>query len=150
MDWIDGGCMDDDVNRIAEKLVYKLVNIGFSINRHDSATTNSIYLIIDNCACGVIRVSDHAGGKSKYNIGNYIQSYRVYGRKFKRYFYKPNRINNLIKRIHEDRKSKISMYGERQYIESIKRKGKYQYGYSSINNRSFRDWEEHEHAQLRG
>ena len=102
------------VLKIAEILCKQLVEVGFVVQRYDAYSTNSIYLKLDYGVCNSIRISDHPGKKHlkyRYNIGPFITEYKYVRDKFPRFYYREDKIKNLVKKILEDRKEKLDKYG---------------------------------------
>lgn len=106
------------VLKIAEILCKQLVEAGFIVQRYDAYSTNSIYLKLDYGVCNSIRISDHPGKKHlkyRYNIGPFITEYKYVRDKFPRFYYRQDRIKNLMKKILEDKQEKINKYGMGNY-----------------------------------
>lgn len=106
------------VIKIAKILCKQLVEAGFIVQRYDAYSTNSIYLKLDYGVCNSIRISDHPGKKHlkyRYNIGPFITEYKYVRDKFPRFYYRQDRIRNLIKKILEDKQEKINKYGMCNY-----------------------------------
>lgn len=112
------------INEIADFLCKKLLDEGFVIQRYDAYSTNSIYLKLDYGVCNSIRISDHPGKKHlkyRYNIGPNITEYKEVKDRFPRYYYRADKLNNLIKKILKDRDLKKKRYGELAYQNYMKR-----------------------------
>ena len=101
------------INEIADFLCKKLSDEGFVIQRYDAYSTNSIYLKLDYGVCNSIRISDHPGKKHlkyRYNIGPNITEYKEVKDRFPRYYYRADKLNNLIKKILKDRDLKKTLW----------------------------------------
>ena len=97
---------------------------GFTVQRYNAYTTNSIYLKLDYGVCNSIRISDHPGKKYlkyRYNIGSFVKEYRKEKDKFDRFYYRADKSKNMIKKIIEDREAKKSRYGEDAYIRLMQK-----------------------------
>lgn len=104
------------MNRLADSIAKRLIANGFTIQRYNAYTTNSIYLKLDYGVCNSIRISDHPGKKYlkyRYNIGTFVKEYRK--EKFDRFYYRSDKSKNMIKKIIEDREAKKLRYGESGY-----------------------------------
>lgn len=74
----------------ADEIQEKLLDMGFTVHRLDSFTTNSVYLKVDCGVCHSIRVSDHRGKKHlkyRYNIGSYVRKFRSVHDMHRRYYF---------------------------------------------------------------
>lgn len=113
------------IKDIADTLVAALLDEGFIIQRYDSYSSNSIYLKLDYGTCNSIRISDHQGKKHlkyRYNIGTFIDQYREEKDTYIRYYYRADKIKNLIKRIKKDKDIKMTRYKERYTLFMYKNK----------------------------
>ncbi len=114
--------------QIANKIIPKLLDLGFILHRYDAYSTNSIYIKLDyGISCG-IRISDH-NGKTKYRYRfNLIKDYKgnkvVRDNGLIRFYYSFNEINKLIKDVQEERKTKIQKYGIIKYKQLLERESK--------------------------
>ena len=107
--------MKNELDNLADSIAKRLIAEGFTIQRYDAYTTNSIYL---NGVCNSIRISDHPGKrylKYRYNIGSFVKEYRKEKDKFDRFYYRADKSKNMIKKIMDDREAKKSRYGEDGY-----------------------------------
>lgn len=114
--------------QIANKIIPKLLDLGFILHRYDSYSTSSIYLKLDYGICCGIRISDHHGiVKYRYRF-NLIKDYKgnkvVRDNGLIRFYYTFNEINKLIKDVQAERKSKIQKYGIIKYKQLIEREAK--------------------------
>ena len=104
--------------RIAKKIKKILNERGFIIKMQVSKKSNSVYLILDNGACEIIRISDHKNPKTKckYNlIKNYHgKRYEICNGQLKKYYNYKN-IGKLISDIEMDRSDKIIKHGYTKY-----------------------------------
>lgn len=118
--------------KIANRLRILLNNRGFIISIKYSKNSKSIYLKIDNGACGIIRISDHKNENTncKYNvIKNYKgKRHNFYKGKIIKY-YSYTSIGRLIADIESDRAYQIVKYGYANY-----KKAKNSYNYKKINS----------------
>lgn len=108
----------DELRDIVDYLCKKLLENGFTIQRYDAHSTNSVYLKLDYGVCNSIRISDHPGKKYlkyRYNIGPYVKNFHKVQDKYIRYYYRQDKAKNLIKKILEDRKQKQEQYGKDNY-----------------------------------
>lgn len=106
------------VFKIAEILCKQLVKAGFIVQRYDAYSTNSIYLKLDYGVCNSIRISDHPGKKYlkyRYNIGSFVTEYKYIRDKFPRFYYREDKVSNLMKKILQDKQEKIERYGLSNY-----------------------------------
>ena len=62
--------------QVANILVNELKNLDFIVHRHNSVTTNSIYLKLDYGVCCGIRISNHNGKKKYHYKFNVIEGYK--------------------------------------------------------------------------
>lgn len=112
----------NDIRQIAEYLSGQLLKEGFIIQRYDAYSTNSIYLKLDYGLCNSIRISDHPGKqylKYRYNIGPHIKEFKQVKDKYDRYYYMASKTDKLIRKILQDRKAKLELYGTEKYRELI-------------------------------
>lgn len=108
----------DEINRLVDYLVEKLLEKGFVIQRYDSYSTNSIYLKLDYGVCNSIRISDHEGKKYlkyRYNIGPHIKKYRYREDKYPRYYFQAKEAERLLEQINKEKCLKIKRYGTETY-----------------------------------
>lgn len=104
--------------RYANKIKGLLLRKGFIVKTQMSKNTKSVYLKIDNGACGVIRISDHRNPKSAFKF-NVIRDYK--GRKRERingkvvYYYNFNNISRLLADLELERSDKVIKYGYSNY-----------------------------------
>lgn len=112
------------VSEIADTLCVELKRAGFIIQRYDAYSTESIYLKLDFGVCNSIRISNHQGKKYlkyRYNIGPHIKEYREVRDKFPRYYYRADKIGNLLKKILKDRDFKRKRYGDYLYKKYMRK-----------------------------
>lgn len=120
--------MKNELNSLADSIAKRLIEEGFTVQRYNAYTTNSIYLKLDYGVCNSIRISDHPGKKYlkyRYNIGSFVKEYRKQKDRFDRFYYRADKSKNMIKKIIEDRETKKSKYGEdgyRRLMQKIKSK----------------------------
>ena len=110
--------MKNELDNLADSIAKRLIAEGFTVQRYDAYTTNSIYLKLDYGVCNSIRISDHPGKrylKYRYNIGSFVKEYRKEKDKFDRFYYRADKSKNMIKKIMDDREAKKSRYGEDGY-----------------------------------
>lgn len=104
--------------RIATKITKLLNKKGFIVKMQVSKNTKSIYLTIDNGACGGIRISDHKNNKTnfKYNmIRNYTGRKREYINGQNVTFYNFNNFSRLLADLEIERSNKIIRFGYANY-----------------------------------
>lgn len=109
---------------VSNRLIKKLKENGFQINRYYAYGTKSIYLKIDYGVCCGIRISDHRGKKKyryKFNIINrYNGPKQINDRGYIRLFYNYNETDEVVKDIQRERESKIKNYGLCNYQKYMK------------------------------
>jgi hypothetical protein len=108
----------DNISVLADNIVKWLLNLGFIIQRYDAYSTSSVYLKLDYGVCNSIRISNHSGKrylKYRYNIGPHIQVFRKEKDRYDRYYYQESKVDKMIKKICEDRESKLQQYGNERY-----------------------------------
>lgn len=106
------------LDNLADSIAKRLIAEGFTVQRYNAYTTNSIYLKLDYGVCNSIRISDHPGKKYlkyRYNIGSFVKEYRKEKDRFDRFYYREDKSKNMIKKIIADRETKKSRYGEDEY-----------------------------------
>lgn len=116
--------MKNELDNLADSIAKRLIANGFTIQRYNAYTTNSIYLKLDYGVCNSIRISDHPGKKYlkyRYNIGSFVKEYHKEKDKFDRFYYREDKSKNMIKKIISDRKAKKSRYGEDGYIRLMQK-----------------------------
>lgn len=104
--------------RIAKKVREMLNKRGFIVKMQLSKKSNSVYLTIDNGACGGIRISNHKNNITKYKF-NMIKDYKgkrtEYSNGVFKKFYNFNSIGRLIADIEIERSNMIIKYGYANY-----------------------------------
>lgn len=104
--------------KLAETIQSRLMGEGFTIQRYDAYSTESIYLKLDYGACNSIRISGHKGKKHlkyRYNIGSWIGKFCKIKDKYEIYYYSVDQVDDLVTQIIKDRDGKIRKYGIRTY-----------------------------------
>lgn len=117
--------MRNELDNLADSIAKRLISEGFTVQRYNAYTTNSIYLKLDYGVCNSIRISDHPGKKYlkyRYNIGSFVKEYRKEKDKFDRFYYRADKSKNMIKKIIEDREAKKSKYGEDGYVRLMQKR----------------------------
>lgn len=79
----------EELNKMAKKLAQMLIDKGFTVQRYDAYSTNSIYLKLDYGLCNSIRISDHNGKENlsyMYNLRSDINRDYVTRNGYTRYF----------------------------------------------------------------
>ncbi|MCI8372461.1 MAG: hypothetical protein HFI75_08700 [Lachnospiraceae bacterium] len=110
--------MENGLDKLVDSIAKRLIGEGFTVQRYNAYTTNSIYLKLDYGVCNSIRISDHPGKKHlkyRYNIGSFVKEYQEEKDKYDRYYYRIDKAENMIKKIIKDRDFKKSRYGESGY-----------------------------------
>lgn len=109
-----------EIQELASEITEELKKLGFILQRYDSVTTNSVYLKLDYGLSNSIRISDHTGKQHlryRYNVLQFCEkpskSFARGG--YPRNFYGFNDINKLLSDIVEEKKLKITKYGENAY-----------------------------------
>lgn len=104
--------------KLANKIKSMLLQRGFIIDMDISKKTGSVYLKVDNGACGTIRISNHRNdkAKSKFNmIKNYSGKRCEFLNGQMKKFYNYRMIGRLIADIEIERSNKIIKYGYSNY-----------------------------------
>lgn len=104
--------------RVAKKIQELLNKRGFIIEMKAAKHSNSIYLIVDNGACGVIRISDHKNKttKCKFNmIKDYQGMAKFYNGEMIKLFYNFKSIGKLIADVEIERSNRIIRSGYDSY-----------------------------------
>lgn len=110
--------MGNELCSLADHIAGRLMGEGFTVQRYDAQSTNSIYLKLDFGVCNSIRISDHPGKKHlkyRYNIGPFVKVYREEKDRYPRLYYQAGKARNLVRRILRDREDKIARYGPEMY-----------------------------------
>lgn len=103
---------------LADYIQCRLLEEGFIIQRYNAYSTASIYLKLDYGACNSIRISDHRGKqhlKYRYNIGSFVKCFSKEKDKYDRFYYRDDKVDNLIKKVISDKKQKLEQYGKEKY-----------------------------------
>lgn len=122
----DGHVHTPTLTSTANKLIKMLKKEGFTIQRYDAYSTNSIYLKLDFGVCNSIRISDHKGkdGLSyKYNLLSIVKSYRLERIKptsernfeLERHYYPLDAATKLVSDIIKHKKQKMINMSEPAY-----------------------------------
>lgn len=104
---------------LADHLSFKLLQLGYKVQRYNSDTTNSVYIKLDYGVCNSIRISDSTGKKQykyRFNVdvaANGIREERVGS--VTRIFYGIDSLDQLISDITDQKSSKLSRYGQMGY-----------------------------------
>lgn len=107
----------ENTKTVATNLISNLKKAGFVVNRYDSHTSNSIYLILDNGACNKVRISDHYGRKHRYNVILGLEkSYKEVSKSGSMYFFSEKHINRLVNEIKARKASIIVKLGFEGYL----------------------------------
>lgn len=115
---------NSEIEELAAIIVNHLLAEGFTVQRYNAYTTNSIYLKLDYGVCNYIRISDHPGKrhlKYQYNIGPHIEKFRKEKDRYDRFYYRLDRARNMLERIIRDRDTKKSQYGAPEYQALIQK-----------------------------
>lgn len=96
-----------EIKKIADRIIARLKEQGFTIQRYDAYSTNSIYLKLDYGLCKSIRISTHAGKKHLKYAFNVIRSNRERrlvkdGNVWRQYF-NFKEVDDLVKSVLERR-----------------------------------------------
>lgn len=110
------------LNSKEKKIAYKLKSLlnkrGFIVDIKNSKNSKSIYLKLDNGACGAIRISDHINfnTKCKFNIiKNYKGKRTSYSKGKVRKYYNFNSYGIVIADVESERSNKIIKDGFSKY-----------------------------------
>ena len=113
---------------VSDKIIRKLKQKGFRINRYYAYKTKSIYIKLDYGVCGAIRISDHIGKKQYRYKFNVIKKYTgpkiINDRGYIRLFYNYNNTKELVRDIETEKESKINKYGLYNYKRYMKMNSK--------------------------
>lgn len=107
------------IKSIADNVIHTLSQAGFTIQRYDASTTDSIYLKLDYGVGNSIRISNHNGKKHlnyRYNVILDGVTEDVMA-KYIRHYYHPDDIDKMINLIMTERRMKIQQYGKFRYNE---------------------------------
>ena len=113
---------------VSNRLIKRLKQKGFKINRYYAHRTKSIYLKLDYGVCGAIRISDHIGKKQYRYKFNVIKKYTgpkiINDRGYIRLFYNYNNTEELLHDVETEKKKKINKYGLYNYQKYMKMNSK--------------------------
>lgn len=104
---------------LADYLSFKLLQLGYKVQRYNSEATNAVYIKLDYGVCNSIRISDTTGKKYykyRFNVDivtNGIREERVGS--MTRIFYGIDSLDQLISDITDQKSSKLSRYGQIGY-----------------------------------
>ena len=107
------------IKSIADSVIHTLSQAGFTIQRYDASTTDSIYLKLDYGVGNSIRISNHNGKKHlnyRYNVILDGVTEDIMS-KYIRHYYHPDDIDKMINLIMTERRMKIQQYGKFRYNE---------------------------------
>lgn len=104
------------IKDIAATVIEELKSAGFTVQRYDSYSTNSVYIKMDYGVSHSLRISDHKGKKNlsyKFNliVGTKDVTTGNKGRKF----YGEEHVDKLITDIKKNRSSQMNQLGESSY-----------------------------------
>lgn len=104
---------------IAIILTKRLIKLGFVVHRYDAYSTDSIYLKLDFGVCCGIRISNHIGKKKYHYRFNVIKDYKgdksTHFENLVSYFFNYTELPQLIKKVIEEKETKIKRYGLDNY-----------------------------------
>lgn len=107
------------LREFADNLQNKLISRGFTVQRYNAISSNSIYLKLDFGVAHSIRIANHHGKNHlhyRYNILTITNQFRVDNRgKYPRRYYTLNQMKRLVKDIVSERDNKIKRYGKTEY-----------------------------------
>lgn len=114
----------EDILSVTDFIIKRLKKAELFVQRYNSVTSNSIYLILDFGVCNSIRISDHKSKKYltyKYNV---IQGFKGIHCSHSptglhRYYYGFENVDIMIKRIISSRQAKISRLGMLDYTRLL-------------------------------
>lgn len=113
---------------LADTLAQRLLAEGFTVQRYDAYSTDSVYLKLDYGVCNSIRISDHTGKKKlqyRYNIGTDIESIRHEKPKrrgeYPRHYWPARKMEKMVDWILKDRKEKQERYGKDRYYGFVQK-----------------------------
>lgn len=105
------------IKEIADTIVNALKDKGFTIQRYDAYSTDSVYLKLDYGVCNSIRISDHKGKKHlcyRYNLIVGCED-NIIEERYIRYYFNEKNITGLLCQILFDKQCKIQKYGKVAY-----------------------------------
>jgi hypothetical protein len=109
----------DLIQSIADGIIYFLKSQGFTIQRYDSSTTNSVYLKLDFGASNSVRISDHPGKSHlqyRYNVLLRGDDYKEDNTKtYPMYFYNEKTYCDMLCFILKAKQEKLEKYTRRGY-----------------------------------
>lgn len=114
----------EDIISVTEFIITRLKKAGLMIQRYNSVTSKSIYLLLDFGVCNSIRISDHKAKKNnafKYNV---IQGFKGIHcshspNGLHRYYYGFEKKETMIKKIISSREAKIARLGPIGYAHLL-------------------------------
>jgi hypothetical protein len=115
------------IEQIADRLVSDLSAEGFTIQRYDAYSTNSVYLKLDFGVCNSIRISDHPGKKHLKYMYNVLTCHKGEPKRvsdgFTRYYYKASKhqTDHMIRKIKSVRESKVERFGQQGYASEMRK-----------------------------
>lgn len=108
-----------NAQEIAHYVQERLLDGGFTIQRYDSYSTNSIYLKLDYGVMNSLRISDHKGKKHlkyRYNLLSDRKGInKHYDDVYPRFYYGFNHVERLLADIFQDKVQKLTRYGSKKY-----------------------------------
>lgn len=111
--------LNNNIQETVSVLVKRLKEEGFILQKLDAVTTNSVYIKLDYGVGNSIRISDHEGKKYlkyRYNVlTNVNKEYECFQDGFARYYFPPDKIENLIKMAVDKRDFMLDKYGKTSY-----------------------------------
>lgn len=104
--------MADSIRDIADYVIARLKSEGFTIQRYNSYSTNSVYLKLDYGVVNSIRISDHKGKKHLQYRYNLSQQHKGVSRAkspqgLDRFYYGFAQVDAMLTDIIEARQSKL-------------------------------------------
>ncbi|OMF38805.1 hypothetical protein BK133_00965 [Paenibacillus sp. FSL H8-0548] len=107
-----------DIKRYTKMIIDAAKKMGFTVQRYDAYSTNSVYLKLDYGVSNSIRISDHKGKKHlsyRFNLLTNLDKGYVSNGEHLRNYYSPADFEKLLHDIQVNRDNLISRYGEVGY-----------------------------------
>lgn len=112
----------DKIKEITDDIIHRLSHAGFTIQKYNAYSTDSVYLKLDYGVCNSIRISNHEGKKYlnyRYNIIIDGETKDIMS-KYIRHYYHQDDIDDMIELIKAERQTKLAKYGQHLYHQFMK------------------------------
>ncbi len=123
------------IKKLTKYIIKQLKEAGFTIQKYEAYSSNSVYLKLDYGVSNSIRISDHHGKKHlqyRYNILANVEEPYITEKNHPRYYYPFEEVDMMIERIIETRDKKITSYGNsiyKMFMNTNKKKNKNNVGF---------------------